>query len=156
MRKIYIHSSAGVLALLATGKIINVIEGPRSLLEKDPLFGLPYGRLLLLAAILELAAALLCWIKIKSEALCVTVLLTLASMLFAYRLGLWAVNWKQPCSCLGALTGGLGISVATADLVSKTILFGLIGGGYYLLWQSRRTAKNDSIQHLSSTTNVFL
>lgn len=144
MRKIYIHFSAVILTLLAIGKIVNVVEGPRALLEKDPLSGLPYGRLLLFAAVLELSVALFCWIKIRSEELCVTVLLTLASMLFVYRLGLWAVNWRQPCSCLGALTGGLGISVTTADLISKIILLSLMAGGYYLLWWSRRAAKNDS------------
>jgi hypothetical protein len=72
----------------------------------------------------------------------VVVLLTLASVLFAYRLGLWVINWRQPCQCLGALTGGLGISVAPADLIAKIMIFGM-AGGYYFLWRSRLATRNN-------------
>jgi hypothetical protein len=52
--KVYIRLSA-ILMVSAVGEIVNVIEGPPSLQEKDPLSGASYGRLLLLAAIWELS-----------------------------------------------------------------------------------------------------
>jgi hypothetical protein len=53
-----------------------------------------------------------------------------------YRLGLWWMDWKKPCSCLGNLTDALHISPQTADNITKVLLAYLLIGSYgLLLWQ---------------------
>lgn len=57
-----------------------------------------------------------------------------------YRLGLWWLDWKRPCPCLGNLTDALGISPAMADTIGKGLLAYLLVVSYALLildWRGR-------------------
>jgi hypothetical protein len=68
-----------------------------------------------------------------------------------YRLGLWWLNWKSPCSCLGNLTAALHISPQAADNIMKVLLACLLIGSYGLLiWRWRMDGRQvrDSTPHL--------
>jgi hypothetical protein len=128
LRRFYVYSSIAILLLMGAAKIVDVLNGPRALLSTDPLFGIGYGRLMLIAAVIEIGVALAC-LRIKEENRVVCILV-LASALAAYRLGLWMVDWQQPCSCMGRLSDGLNISPETAGRISLVILAYFLVFGY--------------------------
>ena len=128
LRRFYVYSSILILLLMGVAKIIDVINGPRALLSADPLFGIAYGRLMLVAAAAEIGVALACFrMREENRVICI---LVLGSALAAYRLGLWMVDWQQPCSCMGRLSDGLNISPETAGRISLGILAYFLVFGY--------------------------
>lgn len=62
----------------------------------------------------------------------------LATNLLIYRIGLWCVGWRHPCSCMGSLAGALHLSDQMADGIMKAVLAFLFVGSYLLLFGSLR------------------
>ena len=130
----FIQSSAVVFAITGAAKVWSVFGGMRVLAATEPLTGLTFGRLLLVAGIVELMAAALC-VMHGSALLRVCVVSWLAGSFAVYRIGLWTLGWHGPCPCLGNLTDALHISPATADNLMKGVLAYLLVGSYWLLWR---------------------
>jgi hypothetical protein len=77
---------------------------------------------------IEVAIALAC-IFSKRTWLPTGLLAWLATSFLAYRIGLVAVGYHRPCSCMGNLTDALHIPPQTADTAMKIILAYLLIGG---------------------------
>jgi len=110
------------------------------LLQVDPLIGLSFRHLLLIAEVVESVVAYFCLFtkKIKLNTLLIAWLSTSS---IVYRIGLWRINWQRPCSCLGSLTDALHIPPQTADTAMKIILAYLLIGSYatlFWLWRQRK------------------
>jgi hypothetical protein len=136
----FILMSGIVLGTTAIAKIISAFGTQMFLLQLDPLLGLSFCHLLLLAGAVELAIACLCLFtnKLKLNALLIAWLSTSFAL---YRAGLWAINWRRPCHCLGNLTDALHIQPQTADTAMKIILAYLFIGSYatlFWLWRQKR------------------
>jgi hypothetical protein len=90
----------------------------------------------------EIVIAAICFFS-KWQTLALGLVAWMSTNFLVYRLGLWWMNWKKPCSCLGNLTDALHISPQTADNIMKVLLAYLLIGSYGLLiwqWQKRRVA----------------
>jgi hypothetical protein len=61
----------------------------------------------------------------------------LATLIFLYRVGLWAIGWHGSCPCLGGLTDALHVSPQAANAAMKFVLLYLLLGGYAALFGSR-------------------
>ncbi len=108
----------------------------------DPIVGIQFGHLLLAVGVAELSIAAFCFLS-RRRLLATALIAWLATNFLVYRLGLWWMDWKRPCGCLGNLTDALHISPQTADNISKGLLAYLLIGSYGLLiWQWRQRKRS--------------
>jgi hypothetical protein len=80
----------------------------------------------------ELVIASICLFA-KSQTMKLWLIAWLATTFVVYRLGLWWIGWKKPCSCLGNLTDALHLSPQAADNLMEVILAYLLIGSHGLL-----------------------
>jgi hypothetical protein len=141
---IFIRSVIVILALTALAKLISASGGPRALDATDPLLMLTYRQLFLSVGMIELAIAAFL-IFSSRQSLKVPVIAWLAANFTVYRVGLFWMGAKLPCSCLGTLTANLGISPHTADLWMKWVLAYLVlGSAFFLI--GRAVGSRNSLQ----------
>lgn len=134
---LFIGSVSILLGATGIAKIWTAFAHTKVLAEADPITGVSFGHLMLAVGVLELVIASICLFA-KSQTLKLGLIAWLATNFVVYRLGLWWIGWKKPCSCLGNLTDALHISPQLADNIMKVILAYLLIGSYGLLfWQCR-------------------
>jgi hypothetical protein len=139
--RFFILTVGMILGITGIAKIVSVCGTQMMLLQLDPLFSMSFRHLLLFAGLVELAIACLCLFtsKIKLNTLLIA---WISTSFIVYRAGLWAINWRRPCHCLGNLTDTLHISPETADAAMKIILAYLLIGSYAtLFWLWRREGR---------------
>jgi hypothetical protein len=132
-------SFGSVLALTGCAKVVSFFGSERILYLDDPIFGIAFRYLLLLAGVLEVLVAAICFLskKLKTANLFVAFL---ATNFLLYRLALWFMGWHRPCNCMGNLADALHIPAQTADTAMKIILAYLLIGSYatlFWLWRKR-------------------
>jgi hypothetical protein len=132
--------SAGVI-LVVTGiaKVWSGLGNSKFLAVVDPIIGIKFGQLMLAVGVAEIGIALVCFFS-KRQTLALSLVAWMSTNFVVYRLGLWWMDWKKPCSCLGNLTDALHISPQAADNITKVLLAYLLIGSYGLLiWQWKRS-----------------
>ena len=133
--------SAGViLAVTCVAKVWSAFGGSKMLAVVDPILGITFGKLMLAVGVAEIVIALVCFFS-KRQTLALGLVAWMSTNFVVYRLGLWWMGWKKPCSCLGNLTDALHISPQTADNIMKVLLAYLLIGSYLLLiwqWKSKQ------------------
>jgi hypothetical protein len=135
-------TSGAILAIAGIAKIWTAANGLKFMRAVDPIFGVEFGHLFLSVGLLELVVAGVCLLG-KREKLATVLVAWLATNFLVYRLGLWWMDWKRPCGCLGNLTDALRISPQTADNISKVLLAYLLVGSYGLLLRQWRQQRYD-------------
>ena len=153
MAKCYLKTIVILLVFTATAKLYSVFghDHAKVLLMTDPLFGMHFWSLLILAAMLELAVASIC-VLVNSYLLRAFSVAWLASMFLLYRIGLHTMRWQKPCPCLGNFSDALHISPTTADYAMKIVLAYLLIGSYVILfhqwWKKKMTGRlqNDEVK----------
>ena len=138
----FVSSVTAILALTGIIKSWSAFGQSKLLAMADPITGIQFGRLMLTVGILELVIAGVCLFR-KSQKLSLALIAWLATNFALYRLGLWWMGWKKPCTCLGNLTDALHIPPQTADTAMKIILAYLLIGSYgslFWLWRQRKKA----------------
>lgn len=133
--------SAGIILLFAgIAKVWSSFGNSKQLAVTDPILDVPFGKLMLLVGTLEIGIALVCFVS-RRQFLAPALIAWLATNFLVYRVGLWWMDWKRPCGCLGNLTDALHITPQTADSIMKVALGYLLIGSYGLLiwqWWGRR------------------
>jgi hypothetical protein len=112
----------------------------RILGTQEPIFKIPFRSVMLLAASGELAVGVAC-LAGRFKLWPLGLVAWLATIFTLYRLGLWVVDYNAPCSCLGALSGALHLSVRAANQIALALLIYLLAGSYLLLakaWHDSR------------------
>jgi len=136
----FVQSVGAVLTVTGIAKILSSLGNSKFLDLVDPITGIKFGQLMLLVGVAEIAIALICFFG-KRQTLALGLVAWTSTIFVVYRLGLWWMGWKKPCSCLGNLTDALHISPQTADNIMKVLLAYLLIGSYGLLiwkWRTRR------------------
>lgn len=134
----FILSAVAIFIVTGLAKILAALGDGKVLLVVDPISGIKFGKLMLVAGLVELITAGIC-IFSESQRWSLVVIAWLSNSFVVYRVGMWWVDWKTPCSCLGNLTDALHISPQLADNIMKVILAYLLIGSYGLLfWQWRQ------------------
>jgi len=134
----FLKSTGVVLATTGLAKTFSAIGGARALDTADPVTGIPFRQLLLLAGLAELLVAFFCLFTDKRR-LSLLAAAWLSTYFLVYRLGLWFIGWNHPCKCMGSLAGALHLSDQAADNIMKGVLAYLLIGSYgMLLWEWRR------------------
>ena len=147
---IWFAKSGGVV-FSATGvaKIVSVFGKAKLLDYHDPITDFSFRHLMILAAIVEIAVGLFCLLSDRSV-LGTKLIAWLATVLIGYRFGLWLVDWKSPCLCLGALTDAIRISPEVADTVMKAILVYFVVGSYLILICNPRARSRAGVHNASN------
>jgi|SRR5665213_287482 len=138
--RLFLYSAAVVLLLTAAAKLISSFGHGTILQTRDPLTGLQFQDLFRIVGGIETVVALVC-IFSKRTWLPAGLVAWLATSFLAYRIGLVAVGYHRPCSCMGNLTDALHIPPQTADTAMKIILAYLLLGSYatlFWLWRQRK------------------
>lgn len=128
----FILSAGAILAITGIAKIWSGLGSSKFLQVIDPIIGLTFGHLMLAVGVGEIVIALFCFSS-KRQTLALVLVAWVSTTFLVYRLGLWWMNWKSPCGCLGNLTDALHISPQNADGVMKGVLAYLLIGSYFLL-----------------------
>ncbi len=69
----------------------------------------------------------------------------LSTLFVIYRIGLWAMDWHQPCGCMGSLAGVLHLKDATADKSMLYLLGYLVMGSYTMFVAGCGKPRNDAL-----------
>jgi hypothetical protein len=137
--KLFAVSAGVVLAITGIAKVWTGLGNSKFLAVVDPIVGIKFGQLMLVVGVAEIAVAAVCFFR-KRQTLALGLMAWMSTNFVVYRLGLWWMDWKAPCGCLGHLTDALHISPQTADNITKVLLGYLLIGSYGLLiWQWRKT-----------------
>ena len=129
----FILSAGAILAITGIAKIWSGLGNSKLLAVVDPIIGIKFGTLMLLVGVAEIAIALVCFFS-KRQTLALGLVAWMSTNFVVYRLGLWWMDWKKPCSCLGNFTDALHISPQTADNIMKVLLAYLLIGSFGLLF----------------------
>jgi hypothetical protein len=133
--KWFVQSAGTALFAIGIAKIWSSLGKTKLLMVADPILGVPFGQVMLMVGLLEIGVGLACFVS-RRQTVITAVIAWLAINFLVYRLGLWWINWKRPCGCLGHLTDTLGISPQLADSTMKGVLVYLLVGSYaLLLWR---------------------
>jgi hypothetical protein len=134
----FIIGAGVILALTGIAKIWTGLGNSKFLAVVDPIIGIKFGQLMLLVGVAEVVIALVCFFS-RRQTLALGLVAWMSTNFVVYRLGLWWMDWKAPCGCLGNLTDALGIAPQTADNIMKVLLAYLLIGSYGLLiWQRQQ------------------
>ncbi len=137
----FVLTAGVILAITGVAKIWTGFGNTKFLVVVDPIIGLKFGQLMLVVGMAEILVVLVCFFN-KRQKLALGLVAWMSTNFVVYRLGLWWMNWKSPCGCLGNLTDALHISPQTADNIMKVLLAYLLVGSYGSLvatWAKKRT-----------------
>jgi hypothetical protein len=126
--------SAGLILLLTgLAKVLSTLSISRMLDVADPVFGLKFRHLFMGVGLLELGAAFLILLTDLRPRLKLLLIAWLSTNFVIYRAGLWLMDWRQPCNCLGTLTDFLHLSPTAADWLMKAALAYMLFGAFAFL-----------------------
>jgi len=138
-------SAGALLALTGLAKVVSALGDSKFLTVVDPILGVQFGSLTLLVGLAEIAIAAYCFFG-RRQTVSLALVAWMSTNFLAYRLGLWWIGWKKPCSCLGNLTDALHISPQLADSIMKVVLAYLLIGSYGLLLWGWRFGRSPETQ----------
>jgi hypothetical protein len=131
-QSLFIYSVGFILLLTGLAKIFSAFGNQEILNMIDPVFGFSFRKLVLFAALLELATSVSCFLS-SNKSLCIGLIAWLGTALLLYRVGLLASGWQRPCPCVGNITDAIHLSASRADLLSKAFLIYFLIGSYSFL-----------------------
>ncbi len=135
----FLLSSAVIFAGTGVAKLLSTSADSRLLQMADPIVGIQVRYLLLAAGVIEVVVALVC-LRARRPIFAATLVAWISTSFVVYRIGLWWMDWKQPCGCLGNLTDILHLTPQTADNIVKVVLAYLLVGSCTLLFLNSRRA----------------
>ena len=101
----------------------------------DPIFGVQFNYLMLAVGVAELAIAAVYFFP-KASRVATLLVAWMVTGFLIYLVGLWWMEWKKPCGCLGDITDALHLSPQAADMITKVLLAYLLVGSYgVLIWE---------------------
>ena len=141
----FILSAGVILAVTGIAKLWTGLGSSKFLAVVDPIIGIKFGTLMLVVGVAEIVIAGVCFFR-KRQTLALGLVAWMSTNFVVYRLGLWWMDWKKPCSCLGNLTDAVHISPQLADNIMKVVLAFLLVGSCGLLAVSKNA--NSSLRCL--------
>jgi len=139
----YFLRSVGILLFItAAAKLASSFGAAPILNLRDPIFGLSFRTIFIIAGSVELILALWCFfgghVLLKTMSVA-----ALSCSIVAYRLSLGWIGYHRPCHCLGDFTDMLRIPEETADTIMKFVLGYFLAGSFAILsgiWHQKRKA----------------
>jgi hypothetical protein len=130
--RLFIFLSGMVLLTTGVAKLASAVGSAPILYSVSPIIPLSFRHLMVTVGMLEVMIGLYCTVC-SSRPASVFMIAWISSAFLAYRISLWAINWKVPCPCMGSLTSALHLTPKTADRIMKIILTCLLVGSYSII-----------------------
>jgi hypothetical protein len=146
----FLVSAGVILAVTGIAKLLSAGGDAGILSRPDPIFGIPFGRLLFMVGVTETLVACFCFLGRRPH-LCTLAVTWLATGFLVYRIGIWMTGWQHTCGCLGNLTQALAISPQAADRITLGLLAYLLIGGYAALLLNLLRSRNAGAVALPSS-----
>jgi len=129
------------LLVTAISKFASSFGSAAILHNLDPIMAMPFQNVFRIVGAIELIVVYFCFFGKRAQLQAILVA-WLATCFLAYRIGMIAIGYRKPCSCMGNLTDALHIPPQNADVVMRFILAYLLIGSYgYLFWLWRQHKK---------------
>ena len=134
LTRIYLKSTALLLVFTAVSKLMASLGGAEVLNQPSPVFGAISNRQILVgAASLEVFVSIVVWVRLDRGLWAPALVLALGTLFLAYRLALWALDFRGYCGCLGTLGDALHLNEGQANFITRGILLYLLVGSYLLV-----------------------
>jgi hypothetical protein len=125
--RLFLSSAAIILLLSSAAKLYSLTTETRLLQLHDPVFDLPFRTLFALVGGWEIVCSMHC-ICSSNHLRSVGVVAWTSSAFLLYRIGLWVLDWRHPCGCLGSFAQTTLISDTALDLIARCLLLYLLVG----------------------------
>lgn len=129
----FVATAAAVLLATGAGKVWSSFGQAKLLAVHDPLLEIPFGKLMLVVGLAEIAIAGICLSRRAALGLKLGLIAWMATNFLAYRVGLWSIGWHHPCACMGTLAGAIQLSDLAADRIMRAVLVYMLTGSYLLI-----------------------
>lgn len=156
IKPLYFFVKTGGFFLLLSGvaKIFSSFGSAPILRNFDPILFVSFRHVFWIVGTIEVVTGVVCLLNSKIN-LQIRLIAWLATGFSVYRFGLFWVDYRKPCHCLGNLTDALNISPQTADTVMKIILGYLLIGSYgALFWLWRQGGKSSVPPAAPAATSI--
>ena len=118
----------GVVLVITGGiKIISAYGDAKILYELDPVIGVSYRLIMILAGITEIPAGVMI-IVYRRQLWASLLLFWLSLVITAYRIMFWHADPQEPCPCLGNILDYVGIDNDESHVISMIILIIMLSG----------------------------
>jgi hypothetical protein len=128
----YFYSAGTILSTTGLAKIWSAFGNAPILLTSKPIFNVPFWEAFLVAGILEVLVAVVCFTKAPSRSVA-WLLIWLGASFLVYRMGLIWVGYRRPCPCLGTLVDAIHLNPTVANMAMMISLSYIILGGIWVL-----------------------
>src|SRR5262245_24470945 len=98
LQRWFLFSCGMTFAITAVAKVISAFSSVKLLTIIDPIFGIQFRYLMVMAAVAELIVAYFCMFMNRTR-LATALVAWLCTNFLVYRLGLSWMNWRRPCNC---------------------------------------------------------
>lgn len=132
---LFLNSSGVLLWFTGVAKLLTILAGAPVLGSNDPLLGLKFSVLFVVAGSVEvLLGILLILPNLLNDSLKTILVAWVSTELMFYRLCLLYIGWHGPCPCLGSLTETLRVRPEVVDwLLIAALTYMLVGSWWMLL-----------------------
>jgi len=155
--RLYFNLAGSILLVTAMAKIASSIGSARVFDTSDPITLLEFKHLFWLAGGIELVVAAYCFFAKECISKAIAVC-CLATVFLMYRIGLYLVDYRISCHCLGDFTQTIHVKPQLADDIVKCMLaYLLFGSGIILLllwWQKRKTVSASALSGTSASSSA--
>ncbi|MBI1178883.1 hypothetical protein GC207_15735 [bacterium] len=134
--RVFFRFAIVLLAFTFAAKIVSIFGQARILQTADPVTGISFRALMLIAAGME-AVVVVILLKSKLVLFKLALICALANCFILYRLFFWAIGSPHFCPCLGTLTDALGMSPGVVDWFLKGVVAYLWLGSVWGLFRYR-------------------
>ena len=138
----FVMSFGIILAIAGLAKLYSAFGHARILERNDPIFAVTFRQLMTWVGAVELLSSFVCLLT-KRMLLSAALVAWLSTSFVVYRIGLIAIGWQPPCSCLGTLNDSLPLPPQMVDGIMKMLAAYMLIASYYCL--IRITRKNPVI-----------
>jgi hypothetical protein len=133
-KRTFFLTSAALLAVTSTAKLVSATGNARLLSTAEPLSGMSFKHVFILASVCELAV-LISLFSIRTVKIKALSLAWLSSCLLAYRFCLAVSGYHKACGCLGDFTDKLHLPAFIADDFLLASLFYMLGGSLIIIFR---------------------
>lgn len=142
----YVISCGIILLFTGLAKIFSASGKQEILYLTDPVIGITFRYLMLLAGVLELIISAICIFSSRTL-FALGLIVWMSTSFLIYRFGLWYVGWQMPCVCMGTFTQAIHLSTKTAGMFIKGILVYLLVGSITLTFFELVSLKKQFLNH---------